>query len=173
MKYSNVLMNRILFLLLFVLSAHMLHSQNISVADFKYDETDQTANIEPNIVYDRNGEKCALIKIETTQTGFQFDVGALPVEKTVYKTGEIWMYVQAGVKRIIISHNQLRMLRNNELGITLKKTRTYIMRLTTGQIQTTIVESLTKQFLVFDVVPTNATIEVEGEPWPVDAEGHA
>ena len=151
----------------------MLHSQNISVADFQYDETDQTANIEPNIVYDRNGEKCALIKIETTQTGFQFDVGALSVEKTVYKTGEIWLYVQAGVKRITISHNQLGMLRNFDLGMTLKKARTYIMRLTTGQIQTSIVESLTKQFLVFDVVPTNATIEVEGEPWPVDAEGHA
>ena len=54
-----------------------LYAQNLVVQSFRLDETDLTANTTGTIVVDQNGQKCALIKIETTQTGFTFDTGLL------------------------------------------------------------------------------------------------
>ena len=80
------------------------YSQKMSVESFKLDETDLTANLAGTTVLDQNGEKCALIKIFTTETGFSFDVGSLGVVKTEQKVGEIWVYVPFGIKKIVLSH---------------------------------------------------------------------
>jgi hypothetical protein len=82
----------------------MAEAQDIKVVSFTPDMTDMTANLEGTIVYDQNGDKCALIKIETTEKGFTFDVGMLGIVKTEYHPGEIWLYVPYGVKSITISH---------------------------------------------------------------------
>lgn len=50
-------------------------------------------------VTDPNGQTCALIKVETTQTGFGFDTGVIQVVKTEQKIGEVWVYVQPRVKK--------------------------------------------------------------------------
>ena len=49
----------------------------MAIASFKMDEADQTANVKPTMVDDQNGEKCALIKIATTQKNFTIDVGTI------------------------------------------------------------------------------------------------
>ena len=146
-----------------LLFAITTQAQNIAVKSFVLDETDLTANTTGTIVLDQNGDKCALIKVETTQTGFTFDVGGLGVRKMEQKVGEIWLYVPEGVKRITISHQQLGVLRDHDLGQTLKRARTYIMQLTTGQVHSYVEEAVTSQYVVFQLLPQNAVVELNGE----------
>lgn len=142
-------------------------AQNIAVSDFRLLENDMTANLDGSTVYDQNSEKCALIKVETTQTGFTFDTGSLGVAKTLQQPGEIWVYVPDRTSRITISHPQLGTLRNYDLGLSVRKARTYLLKLTTGTVQTIVQPTVTRQYLVFQVTPAHAVVEVEDEVWPV------
>jgi len=163
-------------LLLFLPS--LLMAQSIQVSDFSFDEMDITANTSGTEVIDpNNGKKCALIKVHTTQKGFTFDVGMLGVTKVVEQNTthptEIWVYVPQGVKRLSITHPQLGELRDYDLGRTLQSSKTYHLTLQTGTLQTVINPSLQKQFAVFTLVPPNASLEVDGEAWEVNAQGQA
>lgn len=104
-------------------------AQTMSVIEFRPDESDLTANTAGTIVYDQNGDKCGLIKIETTEFGFSFDAGSLGVVKSEQHTGEVWVYVPEGVKRLSISHPKLEKIRDYDLGMSIKRARTYIMKL--------------------------------------------
>ena len=156
-------MKRLYALFLSLLMALTLHAQSLVVQSFQHDETDLTAITAGTIVIDQNGQKCALIKVETSQTGFSFDAGSLGVVKTEQKVGEIWVYVPEGVKRLTISHQQLGVLRDYDLGQTLKRGKTYILKLTSGEVQTVIKQARTSQYVVFEVTPKNAVVELNGE----------
>lgn len=156
-------MKRLYLLLFLVLGAVALEAQNLAVQSFRMDETDLAANTAGTIVMDQNGQKCALIKVETTQTGFSFDAGSLGVVKTVQHVGEIWVYVPEGVKRLTISHQQLGILRDYDLGQTVKRAKTYILKLTTGEVQTIVKQARTSQYVVFQLTPANAVVELNGE----------
>lgn len=145
-----------------------LVAQRLSVASFRLLENDLTANTHGTVVYDQNGARCALIKVETTQTGFSFDAGSLGVRKVVQQTGEIWVYVPAGVKRLTISHQQLGTVRDYDLGMSTQKAKTYLLQLTTGTVSTVVHESLDSQFLMFNVSPADATVLVNDESWRVN-----
>ena len=56
-------------------------------------------------VIDQNGKKCALIKIQTTATGFSFDNGQLGIAATEYKMGEIWLYLPEGTRKLRMTHS--------------------------------------------------------------------
>lgn len=156
-------MKRYLPIFLFLSCNLLMQAQNIVVESFRLDESDLTANRAGTTVLDWSGQKCALIKVETTEQGFSFDVGSLAVRDTQQKKGEIWVYVPEGVKRITISHQQLGVLRDYDLGQTLKRAKTYIMKLTTGEVQTTIRQARTSQYVVFQLTPPNAVVELDGE----------
>ena len=79
----------------------------ISVASFKLLDNDLTAITHGTEVKDQNGQTCALIKVETTQTGFSFDFGMMAPMKIEQKVGEIWVYIPYGVKRVTIQHQLL------------------------------------------------------------------
>lgn len=153
-------MKKLLLTFYLLMSVMWLKAQTISVVDFSMDPSDLTANTAGTIVKDQNGNKCALIKIETTQTGFSFDAGALGIVKTEQKVGEIWVYVPEGVKRLSISHPKLGSLRNYDLGQTVKRARTYLMRLNTGEVFSSK-QSQNSQNLVFKVIPQNAMVIVD------------
>jgi formylglycine-generating enzyme required for sulfatase activity len=155
-------MKRIYTLILFFAFLLTIHAQNLAVQSFRMDETDLTANTAGTTVIDQNGQKCALIKVETTQQGFSFDAGSLGVVKTEQHVGEIWVYVPEGVKRITISHQQLGILRDYDLGQTLKRAKTYIMKLTAGEVQTIVKQARTSQYVVFQLQPKNAVVELDG-----------
>ena len=142
----------------------LAQAQNISVASFELDPNDLTANLEGTTVYDQNGQKCALIRIQTTQKGFSFDVGALGVQKVDdNKVGEIWVYVPEGVKRISIRHQQLGSLLDYGFPVTLMGSKTYVMQLTTANVHTIIEEAVTQQYVVFQVTPHNASLIFDGD----------
>lgn len=162
-------MKRKLFLILSLFLGLMAQAQNnISVASFRLAETDLDANTHGTQVLDQNGHTCALIKVETTQTGFAFDVGMMGITKVEQHTGEIWVYVPFGVKHITIQHQQLGTLRDYYFPCPIQEAKTYIMQLTTGTVETIVKETITQQWLVFNVTPKDALVWVNEEPWPVN-----
>ena len=76
----------------------------MSVKSFYLNERDLTANTAGTMMYDQNGEVCALIKLETQLDGFTFDVGVLGVRDVRRVGGELWIYVPFGVRRMTLSH---------------------------------------------------------------------
>lgn len=156
-------MKRIFFLLSFLSIVVSCYSQNISVSSFKILDTDLTANTAGTMETDQNGETAALIKVVTTQTGFAFDGGALGIVKTVQKPSEIWVYVPRGLKKITISHPQLGMLRDYYLTIPIEAARTYEMVLISGEVQTIVKQQRTSQYVVFQLNPPEAVVELNGE----------
>ena len=93
-------MKRTLLICFLLSCAVMVQAQNIVVQSFRLDESDLTANTAGTIVMDQNGQKCALIKVETSETGFAFDTGTLGVSKTEQHVGEIWVYVPEVVANV-------------------------------------------------------------------------
>ena len=134
----------------------------MSVVSFQLNEQDLTANQQGTIVLDQNGEKCALIKVFTTETGFTFDVGSLGVAKTEQKVGEIWVYVPHGIKKINLSHPILQRLEYS-IPISIVKARTYEMRLTSDEVKTIIKRTVRSQYVLFKVSPQDALVELDGQ----------
>ena len=165
-------MRRGVFMLwLFIASA--LSAQNISVSSFKLLESDLTANTTGTMERDLNGEVAALIKVVTTEQGFVFDGGMTGIVKTKQEIGEVWVYVPHGMKKVTIKHAQLGVLRDYYFPIPVEKAKTYEMVLTTGKVETIVTHSVNKQFVVFNVKPTNAVVELDDEMLTVDSEGYA
>ncbi len=122
-----------LFLLIFL----AVNAQNVSVKAFQTLPNDQTARVH-HPVKDQNGEKCALIKVVTTQKGFVWEGGTLGITKVEKKTGEFWVYVPRGSKKITIKHEQLGVLRDYRYPEAIKEATTYEMVLTSGQVKTVV-----------------------------------
>lgn len=120
-----------LFILLFVCG--FCKAQELRVTDFYMDQSDLTANQSGTTVFDQNGEKCALIKIITTGTDFRFDVGSLGVKKVEQKTGEIWLYVPYGIKKIKLNHQKFGYC-EYPVNVGIEKARTYVMKLFTKAV---------------------------------------
>ena len=143
--------------------ASLASAQNISVSSFKLDPNDLNANLEGTTVYDQNGNKCALIRIQTTQKGFSFEVGSLGVQKVDdNKVGEIWLYVPEGVKRLTIRHPQLGTLEKWKFPMNIVGSKTYIMYIT-ANVHPIFDEAVTQQWVVFRVDPPEAIVEFDGD----------
>lgn len=169
--------SRILLILIFGFISLLGYGQNMSIASFKMDEADQTANVSPTMRTDINGEKCALIKIATTQKNFSFDVGSLGITYTESQNsehpGEIWLYVPNGVMKISIQHPQFGSIKDYDLGGRLKKGRTYVMDLTSDQVNTLVVDYDNSQILDIDITPNDADLYINGLKQNLDYNGHA
>lgn len=160
----------VLIILLFVT---FTQAQEISVASFKMLENDLTANTTGTMERDQNGEIAALIKVVTSEQGFVFDGGMVGVVKTKQEVGEVWVYVPHGIKRITVKHPTLGILRDYYFPIPVEKARTYEMKLTTGRVETIVTHTVNKQFVIFNVTPANAVVELDDELLMVDSEGYA
>ena len=164
---------RLHILLVFAWCLLTASAQNISVASFRMLENDLTANTQGTMERDQNGEVAALIKVVTTEQGFVFDVGMLSVVKARQEVGEIWVYVPHGTRKITIKHQQLGVLRDYNIPMPIEKARTYEMVLTTGKVETVVTHAVSKQYVLFNVSPANATVELGDEALPVDETGSA
>ncbi len=137
-------------------------AQTMGVTSFTLLESDLTAQNRATTVLDQNGDKCALIRVQTTQKGFAFDVGSAGIQKVEEDhTGEIWVYVPFGVRHISIRHPQLGTLSNYNFPVSIQKARTYEMVLTTGQVKTIVQQDLGGAYLVMNVTPANALVYVD------------
>ena len=164
---------RILIVFSLLVIPQWVVAQSISVSSFKLLESDLTANTTGTMERDQNGEVAALIKVVTTEQGFVFDGGMVGIVKTKQGVGEVWVYVPHGIKKITVQHPQLGVLRDYYFPTTIEKAKTYEMILTTGRVETIVTHSFNKQFVIFNVEPSNAVVELDGEVLTVDSEGYA
>lgn len=151
----------ILFTLLLI--PIMSKGQNsMSVSSFNIDINDQTANLHGTIVLDQNGDKCALIRIKTTEKGFSFETGSLGVSKVDEEhTAEVWVYIPRGAKKLTISHKDLGQI-TYEFPMSIKGGRTYDMKLTTDRVFTATFDDRHSQRLILNIIPKVATVKING-----------
>jgi len=148
-------------------------AQNLIIKKFYHAERDFTANSGSTLVLDANEEPCALIKVRTNESGFWFDSGRLlPIEKTEEQTqkhpGEIYVWVQSGAKRLSLGHKQLGSIYDYDLGQhlssgALEAGKTYILELASGKVKVDIEEMPTQQYVVFQLTPADAVVELDGQ----------
>ena len=140
----------------------MMGQSKMSVSSFDMDIQDQTANLQGTTVYDQNGEKCALIKIKTTEKGLSFDTGSLGVPKTDENhTAETWVYIPHGVRRLTISHKDLGQI-TYEFPVSIQRGRTYVMELTSDRVFTATFDDKHSQRLIMHITPKIATVKMNG-----------
>lgn len=162
----------VLIVIFVILSISHVMAQEINVTDFYLDEGDLTANREA--VEDQNGDKCALIRVQTTQKGFLFDVGSAGITKIDDShTGEIWLWVPYGIKHISIRHEKLGSLPKYDFPISIKQARTYVMKITHEQIFVTNYDDTKKQKLSIKVSPSNARLSLNGMNVALNHNGEA
>lgn len=142
---------------------YYLHAQEkMSVSEFYMDENDLTANQEGTIILDQNGNKCALIKIKTTEKGFSFDNGSLGIPKVDENpTAEIWVYLPSGSRRLTIAHSELGQI-SYEFQTPIKSARTYIMNLTCDRVFTATFDDKHQQTLILNITPKIAVVTING-----------
>ena len=141
----------------------LLLAQTISVKSFRALPTDMTARI-TDPVKDQNGDKSALIRVVTTQTGFKWEAGMMGIVKAEHKTGEYSLYIPYGSKKLTIMHPQLGVLRNYHYPEPIEEATVYEMVLTTGTV-TTIVSGaqIQKQWLVILSEPSGAAVYINNQ----------
>lgn len=160
-------------LLLFISWALCLHvsAQDISIMDFRLDEMDLSANGR-NALLDQNGDKCALIRVQTPVKGLTFDVGSLGVMSIDPEhVGETWVWVPSGIKHITIYHNQLSPSNKYDFPISIESARTYVMRITTAQVFTNNYDDKHKQTLYIEVNPSHSHFLLNGMTLTLNAQG--
>ncbi len=156
-------MKRLLILFAILSLPTMLLAQHISVASFRSLPTDMTARV-TDPVKDQNGDKCALIKVVTTETDFAWEGGMLGVMKAEKKKGEYWVYVPYGAKKLTIKHDKLGVLRNYLYPEPIEEATVYEMVLAAGKV-TTIVSGaqIQKQWLVILSEPAGAAVYINNQ----------
>lgn len=167
--------NITVFLIVILSHSLQVSAQSMSVESFEPRDKDLTANTEPNIRYDLNGDKCALIKIQTTEHNFIFDVGSLGITEKIDQNAEhpaeIWLYVPNGVKSISIQHPTLGAIDNYDLGRSVKKGKTYLLKLTSDKVNTIVVDYSKSQYLKVSLLPKDAELFINGMKQSVTSEG--
>ncbi len=153
-------MRRILLIFISLYCYHSLWSQNISVSSFMKLPNDLDARVNAPL-RDQNGDICAIIKVVTTETGFSWDSDQLGIIKAEKKTGEWWLYVPFGAKRLTIKHDQLGVLRNYTYPEPIEKACVYELKITTAKVKTIIEEQeLVTTWLTLKSNPEGADVYI-------------
>lgn len=120
LKYRRIFLT--LLLLTFLAEGR---AQQFAVESFKLLANDVTAFIDP--VEDLNGDACALLKIECAPE-FAFST-PLGIVSRIDKTGEIWLYLPKGSKKITIKHPKWGIIRDFPFSEKLDSHKSYELRL--------------------------------------------
>jgi hypothetical protein len=168
---------RILLLLAFTISLLTLKAQDYKVISVEPLPLDMTAR--DYIKQDERGRQCAVFRIVTQniapelREGFHFecDWNSFVVAHTL-REGEIWVWVSPGIKTLKIKHEKLGPW---DLHLTqyLPKVESLFTYRIVLQGTTNDNEDVAQQYLTFQITPTNAMLEVDGEIWPVTWDGTA
>ena len=157
-------MKRAFFLPFLLILSLIAPAQQIAVKSFRALSNDLDAR-----AYfpkeDKNGEKAALIKIVTTEAGFEFDAGSIGIVAAIPKTSEIWLYVPRGSKVVTIKHPKLGLLRNYPYPQSIEAGEVYEMVLTTGKVIITVEEpTIETQWLIITTDPAGADVYINDQP---------
>ena len=151
-------MARLFLTVFFSCSFFLTEAQQISVASFQLLENDLDARVN-HPIRDQNGELCAIIKVVTTQTGFEWEPDGLGIVAAERKTGEYWLYVPRGAQRVTIKHDQLGILRNFRYPLAITAASVYEMVLTTAEVEVVVRErEIESQWIAISSNPEGATV---------------
>lgn len=110
--------------ILLIIGSNGLSAQKYKVDSFRMLANDVTAFINP--VTDLNDEGCALIKVQASPD-FAFST-PLGIVKREDKTGEIWLYIPKGSKRITLKHPEWGVLRDYQFPLKIESHMSYEMK---------------------------------------------
>lgn len=108
--------------LLSAISTMPVSAQQFKVEDFRVLPNDISAFVSP--VKDLNDEGCALLKVTASSPDYAFST-PLGIVKRIDKTGEIWLYLPRGSKKITIKHAEWGILRDYAFPAKLESHMTY------------------------------------------------
>lgn len=146
----------LLLIILLMLHCQAPHAQQFSVISFTKLDNDLDARVSyPQ--KDRDGELAALIKVVTSETGFEFDGGMLGVVKLERRTGEYWLYVPRGAAAITIMHDDLGVIRDYVYPIPVEIATVYEMILARDQHEIEVMS----EFLLILTEPKDALIYLD------------
>ena len=159
--------------MLLFLCAHLLNAQEMSVNIFYHDQTDLTAITRGTEKFDQNGNRCALIKLETTVKNFTFEVGVLGVVAVVEQPAETWIYVPYGIRKLSIKHPEYGMIRNYTLPCSIDMGCTYILKLNMPEREADmgLYDPAKKQKVRLQVYPADASVDINGMSIMLDERG--
>ena len=100
----------------------LAQSHDFEIKNFQENMTDLSAI--SSSVKDINGNPTALIRFSVRDTQFEFDAN-LGIVKQEKKTGEVWLFVPTGTKRLTISHPHLGILRGYKIPLSIMGKNTY------------------------------------------------
>lgn len=138
-------------------------AQELTIKSFKENTKDLTAST--SIRKDNNDEPCALVKVQLTATGAQFEPNV--VGNIAYKVNEYWVYLPKGSKHLKVKHpnyltKDVVFADYNVPFLQSKMTYELVIALP----ETSSTQSfVTSQYLIFKVNPTDALVEVGGDLW--------
>ena len=148
---------------LFQLLLLLADAQHISVESFRLLENDLDARVN-HPIRDQNGELCAIIKVATTQSGFEWEPDGLGIVSAERKTGEYWLYVPRGAQRITIKHDQLGILRNYRYPVAITSASVYEMVLTTAQVEVVVRErEIKSQWIAISSDPEGTSVFINDQ----------
>ncbi|MBR1786991.1 MAG: SUMF1/EgtB/PvdO family nonheme iron enzyme [Paludibacteraceae bacterium] len=152
------------FLFLLILSVSNAHSQQLQIADFRLDETEQTANRSGTEKFDIDDNPCALLRLQTSEKGFVFDAGTIGLcEVDENQVGEIWVWLRPNTRFLSIRHAKLGTINRYEIPVRIEGKRTYYARLISGRITTVVEEAVTQQLVKFYVEPKDAMVFLDNQ----------
>lgn len=150
------------FLMAFLFQSLFAQNQKIQIEKFESNPQDVTAIAHP--VKDKNSHKnCALVIFKNVGVGkYEFQVNGFCQREDKTEDGKpvVWLYVAPGTKYITIANPSVSTepLRYS-VGKSLESGKTYIA--TMGAVYD---NSNQKQFLIVNLVPPTASLEIDGEP---------
>lgn len=133
------------------------YAQTLSVESMTMEPMDLSASLYPRV--DRNGVKCALVKVQIPLEGMAFEGNVMG--DVVNKAGEYWVYLTAGTKFFNIKHRSVRPLMltfaDYKLGPLQAKT-TYVLRLSAPASAATATPT---QEVTFRLTPPQAILIID------------
>ncbi len=175
--------NRLILSLAFLFFVFSLSAQDFEIVSVESLPADMSAREEMKT--DHNDRQCALLRVATQniapnqREGFSFvpDLGSEVVERAS-RDGEIWLWVSPNLKYLRIKHRDW-----GQYELRLPDYVPYIEALHTYKItikgtlslaqQEQVNNTLTQQYLAFQITPTDALLEVNGKTWQVEPDGSA
>ena len=177
------MMKKTCFLFLLLLCGVVAIAQDFEIVSVESLPADMSAREEMKI--DHNDRQCALLRIATQniapnqREAFSFvpDLGSEVVERAT-RDGEIWLWVSPGLKYLRVKHRdwgqyELRLIDHVARVEALHTYKITIKGSLTLSLQEQETKVPTQQYLAFQITPTDAELEVDGEIWPLSSRGTA
>ena len=164
---SRMLRNIVLVFLL--ACAGVLQAQQLKVIEFRADLTLTDAVKYPK--EDFNGDRCGLIKLGLAlpKTDIAFEGDIVSYE---FKEGEWWIYMPRGSNWLTIKSKSSAYLPLRYEFEGLQGNVTYVMNVEKPSVGLEP-EVISEQYLIFQIKPTDAVLEVNEQQWTVSSEGTA